>query len=183
MVILDDAFALHVTWSTYGSRLPGDERGFVSNVFVPGEGYDPKQNTPGTPCAADDAPTHARARELQQWPTVCLTPAEALVAAQSLVETARRYKWRILRAAIMAYHVHVLVLDCPDDGPAVRRVLKGNTQAQLTRHHGSPRVWWTARGSDRYKHGGLAIEAANHYVANQEFKLAEVIDMEPRACI
>ena len=83
----------------------------------------------------------------------------------------------------MGNHVHVVVQGCPDDGPAVRRVLKGNTQAALTKNHGSPRVWWTARGSDRYKHGQCAIDTAINYVANQEHKLAEVVDMQPRACV
>jgi hypothetical protein len=43
--------------------------------------------------------------------------------------------------------------------------------------------WWTAGGSDRYKHGGEAIEAAIKYVADQEFKLAEVVEMEAKACL
>jgi REP element-mobilizing transposase RayT len=180
---MNDDFALHITWTTYGSRLPGDERGYVSNTLIPSYGYERKQNTPGAPCTADDAPTRARARELQKWPTVYLTAAEALAVAQSLVETARRYGWSIRRAAVMANHVHAVVQGCPDDGPTVRRVLKGNTQAALTKHHGWPRVWWTTRGSDRYKHGQPAIVAANNYVANQEHKLAEVIDMRPRACV
>jgi len=181
-MIIDEAFALHITWTTYGSRLPGDERGYVSNTLVPGEGYEAKQNLPGTPPRADDAATRQRARELQKWPTVYLTAAEALVAAKSLVETANRYGWRIIRAALMADHVHVVIMDCPDDGPRVRRVLKGNTQAQLSKHHGSPRVWWTTAGSDRYKHGAVAIDTAVRYVADQENKLAEVIDMEAMAC-
>jgi REP element-mobilizing transposase RayT len=183
MVVVDESFALHITWTTYGSWLPGDERGYVSNTFVPGQGYERKQNDPGTPCTADDEATRKRARKLQKWPTVFLNAEQALVVAQSLVDAAARYGWRILRAAIMANHVHVVIVGCPDDGPAVRRVLKGNTQANLSKHHGSPRVWWTTRGSDRYKHGSAAIEAAEQYVANQARKLAEVIDMQARRCI
>jgi len=75
-----------------------------------------------------------------------------------------------------------VLTDCFENGPAVRRILKGNTQAELTKYHGSPRVWRTTRGSDRYKLGREPIEVAVQYVADQEFKLAEVIDMEPRAC-
>jgi hypothetical protein len=73
-------------------------------------------------------------------------------------------------------------MDCPDDGPAVRRFLKGGSQAALCEHHDSPRVWWTAKGSDRYKHGQTEIESATRYVADQENKLAEIIDMQARAC-
>ena len=182
MVIVDEAFALHITWTTYGSRLPGDERGYVSNTLVPGEGFVRKENLSETPCTADDAATRERARKLQKWPTVYLTAPEALAVAQSLIETAQRYGWRILRAAVMTNHVHVLVMDCPDDGPAVRRVLKGNTQAHLSKNHGSPRVWWTTGGSDRYKHGQEAIDATLKYIADQGYKLAEIIDMQVFAC-
>jgi REP element-mobilizing transposase RayT len=182
MLIIDDAFALHITWTTYGSRLPGDERGFVSNTFVPGQGYERKHNVLGTPYTADDPATRARARQLQKWPTVYLTATEALAAAECLVETAQRYGWRIVRAAVMTDHVHVVVMDCPDDGSQVRRVLKGNTQAQLSKNNGTSRVWWTTGGSDRYKHGESAIVEAIRYVADQEHKLAEVMDMKALTC-
>src|SRR5690349_21194983 len=38
----------HLTWTTYGTWLPGDERGFVSNVRD-GDGPEVKHNTPATP--------------------------------------------------------------------------------------------------------------------------------------
>jgi hypothetical protein len=77
----------------------------------------------------------------------------------------------------MANHVHVVVTSCPDDGPAVRRVLKGVSQAALRRATGGQRRCWTAGGSDRYKHGGAAVDAALRYVGDQEGKLVEVVDM------
>lgn len=77
----------------------------------------------------------------------------------------------------MRNHVHVLVCNCPDDGPAVRRVLKGVSQAALNDVEGVRR-WWTSGGSDRYKHGNDAIEAAFAYVANQEGKLVEIVETQ-----
>jgi REP element-mobilizing transposase RayT len=177
----DEAFALHVTWTCYGTWLPGDARGHVSNVLMPDGGFEEKQNVPGTPIAPGDALTQAQARALQKDETVWLTREQALCTATALVDAARDRGWRILRASVMANHVHVVVYDCPDDGPAVRRVLKGVSQAALSRARGRPRRWWTQGGSDRYKHGWAAIEAAVTYVANQEGKLAEVVDMEVRA--
>ena len=174
-------FALHITWTCYGTWLPGDERGHVSDVIYPDGGFDPKQNDVGSPVAAGDDFTRRHARSLQKGETVKLTPAQALRAAEALVAAARERGWHILRAAVMANHVHVVICDCPDDGPAVRRVLKGVSQAALSRAQGQPQRWWTQGGSDRYKHGWAAIEAAIAYVADQERKLAEVVDMEVRA--
>jgi REP element-mobilizing transposase RayT len=173
-------FALHITWTCYGTWLPGDDRGHVSNVLLPSGGYRDKQNTPGTPIAAGDSYTRQRAQTLQKGSTVWLTMATAKVTATALVQAASQRNWHILRASVMPNHVHVVVTNCPDDGAAVRRVLKGVSQAALNEASARPQRWWTAGGSDRYKHGVAAVEAAVNYVANQANKLAEVVDMEVR---
>ena len=53
----DDAFALLLTWTTYGSWLPGDPRGHVSPVYRQQGGYQKRQNIPGTPLADSAEPT------------------------------------------------------------------------------------------------------------------------------
>jgi REP element-mobilizing transposase RayT len=174
-------FALHVTWTCYGTWLPGDERGHVSDVIFPDGGFDPKQNVVGTPISAGDDFTRRNAQSLQKGQTVRLTLAQALRAAEALVAAARERGWHILRAALMANHIHVVICDCPDDGPAVRRVLKGVSQSKLSKAEGRSQRWWTAGGSDRYKHGHAAIDAAVDYVARQAYKFAEIVEMRVRA--
>ncbi|MEX1230369.1 MAG: hypothetical protein WEB58_09020 [Planctomycetaceae bacterium] len=173
---MDDPVALFITWTTYGTWLPGDERGYVSNAILPQGGSLPKQNQFDTPYVVGDAHTHGRARDLQKSPAVWLTAAEALVVANSLVRVATERGWMILRAAVMSNHVHTVVIDCPLDGPAVRRVLKGNTQADLSNSVGENRRWWTRRGSDRRRCGERSIGETVRYVANQWGKMAEVIE-------
>jgi REP element-mobilizing transposase RayT len=173
----DELFALHITWTCYGTRLPGDKRSYVSNTLLPKRGYVPKQNIPGTPYSVNNRYAKTQAAALQKWPTVLLTADQAVAAAQSLVEAAGKRGWRILRGTVMANHIHVVVTDCPADGEAVRRVLKGNSQAALSKRQGRCRKWWTQGGSDRYKHGQDAIEAAIRYVADQPNMLAAIIDM------
>jgi REP element-mobilizing transposase RayT len=168
--------ALLITWTTYGAWLPGDPRGHVSNTRLDPHGHIPRQNTPGTPVAPGDAFTRDKARELLAQPPVSLSSAEARVAAQALADAATARGWRILRAAVMANHVHVVVTDCPPDGSAVRRVLKGVSQAALSKFVGRPQLWWTSHGSDRYKNDGSAIENAINYVARQDRMLAAVVD-------
>lgn len=171
-------FALHITWTCYAMWLPGDRRGYVSNTLLPAGDHVPKQNTPGTPYLADDPLTRRAARTVQKGSTVGLSAAEALCVVRSLVDAAQARSWRILRAAVMSNHVHVVITDCPDDGPMVRRILKGNTQAALSAATGHRQRWWTAGGSDRYKHDHTAIEAAVGYVARQPGMLARIADME-----
>jgi REP element-mobilizing transposase RayT len=175
-----DPFALLITWTCYGTWLPGDARGFVSPTLLPKGGSIPRQNVPGTPITADDSFTRERARQLQKEETVFLTREQALIVAESLVSSARKQGWRLPRGAVMANHMHVVVQDCPDNGPAVRRVLKGTSQAALNAALGGQRRWWTQGGSDRYKHGWEAIEAAVKYVAGQPGMLVEIVDMQVR---
>jgi REP element-mobilizing transposase RayT len=171
---------LHITWSSYGSRLPGDERGYVSNTLLPTGGFLPKQNIPGTPCTADDPYTRQRVQALQRDPTVYLNAEQALVAARAFVKAAKDRNWRIIRATLMCDHIHCVLMNCPDDGPAVRRILKGNSHAALAESTGKRQRWWTAGGSDRYKHDWPSIETAVAYVADQPGKLVEIVDMEVR---
>jgi REP element-mobilizing transposase RayT len=175
--------ALHITWTCYATWLPGDERGHVSNVLLQERGFETKQNVPGSPISAGDAFTRQRVRSLQNSDAIWLTPVQALCAATALVQAADQRRWHIRRAALMSNHVHVVIMNCPDDGPLVRRALKGCSQAALSRAAGRSQRWWTAGGSDRYKHGTEAIEAAVLYVADQKHKLAEIIDMQPYALV
>jgi hypothetical protein len=192
------SFALFLTWTCYGTWLPGDRRGYVSNTLLPERGFRRKVNRPGDSPASNDPYTEHLARVLQKGETSRLDMNLAEVAANSLVAAARLRSWRILRGALMVNHVHVVVADCIDDGPGVRRILKGNSQAALceywreTYHRdepgGSPspggstvsRRWWTSGGSNRYLHDEPSIEAAVRYVAEQEGMLVEIVDMVVR---
>jgi hypothetical protein len=172
----DRPFALHITWSCYGTWLPGDQRGHVSNILLPEGGFRPKHNVPGTPVSPRDEFTHNKARALQKGETVSLTPKQAEVVAASLCRAAQSWCWRIARGAVISNHVHVVVMDCPNDGPVVRRILKGCSQADLNDHVGQNRRWWTKGGSDRYKNDWPAIDAALLYVGDQPGMLAGIID-------
>ncbi len=170
-------FALLETWTCHGQWLPGDRRGYVSNTLTD-EGYRPKRNEPGTPYDRDDARTYERARQLQKYPTIWLTRLQGECVARAAIGAAVEREWLILRGAVMSNHVHMVVANCPDDGPAVRRVLKGVTQAALNKLVGRPARWWTRGGSDRYKLGARAIEAAVSYVAGQAHMLCAIASNE-----
>src|SRR5262249_59236992 len=115
----------------------------------PDGSWEPKHNIPGTPVAGGDPARVLQATELQKHDTVLLTPTLALEAARALVRAAADRDWRIVRGAVMANHIHVLVMDCPDDGPLVRRVLKGCSQADLSRRVGEPLPAGATGGRDR----------------------------------
>jgi REP element-mobilizing transposase RayT len=168
--------AFHITWTTYGTWLPGDERGHVSNVVKNDGGFDPKQNVYESACGDGDSYLRERAQKLMKDAPVWLDAKQAYVVAESLVETVTNRGWHIVRAAIMRNHVHVLVTNCPEDGPGVRRILKGVSQAKLSDVAGANRRWWTQGGSDRQKFDDAAMDAADEYIEKQVGQLAEIVD-------
>jgi REP element-mobilizing transposase RayT len=173
----DKPFAIHVTWTTYGTWLPGDPRGYVSVTLRPDGTTLKKENQYGTPYTKDDAFTRRIAIDEQEFETVWLNAQQARVVAHSLVEACRERGWWIGQAAVMCNHIHVVVLECPPDGPAVRRILKGVTQSKLSKHHGSPKRWYTRGGSNRHKYDQQAIDNALNYVKRQEGMLAGIENM------
>ena len=173
---MESPFALLETWTTYGTLLPGDARGYVGHTLQAPGVWERRENAPDTPYAADHERTRSIAASSQKDTTVWLMPEQAEVVAHELIDSSHQRGWRIGRAAIMANHVHVVIFDTPPDGPTVRRILKGTTQAALSKYHGSPRRWWTAGGSDRYKNDDSAIETALRYVENQRGILVEIRD-------
>jgi len=172
-----EAFGLLITWTCYGTWLPGDPRGYVSNTQV-GEGkWIDKENEPGAPYRADDPYAIEQAQQRRRYPEIRLDRDQAVTVAECLIEAAHSRQWRILRGAIMANHVHVVIMNCPSDGPGVRRVLKGTTQAALSRRYRTVRKWWTQGGSNRYLNGADSVEAAIMYVRDQEYVLVAIDDM------
>jgi len=175
----DDAFAWLITWTTYGSWLPGDARGHVSPVLQRDGRYEKRINTPGVEWAGGDERTRKRARGLQIYETVRLDGEEAYVVAQSIAEAAMSRAWRVRRGAVMATHVHVVLEGAGGDGSAASRVVKGVSQAALSERWGASRRCWTRGGSERGLKGAAAVAAGIEYVADQEYVLAEIIDNIP----
>src|SRR5438093_2578896 len=76
-----------LTWTTYGTWLPGDRRGFVSEVRVEA-GDKVLHNVPGTPCDEDLPPLQAYAASIMAEDAVRLDLAQAQAVAGQLRETA-----------------------------------------------------------------------------------------------
>src|SRR5690348_3503186 len=106
-----------LTWTTYGTWLPGDARGFVSNVSAEG-GTEVRHNIPGTPYDADDARVRQRALANLVGQPVWLTAEQASLVARQLQETAEYRGWTLLAYAIMANHIHLVVGVPADPDPA-----------------------------------------------------------------
>src|SRR5437899_1237064 len=136
-----------LTWTTYGSWLPGDRRGFVSEVRDESGGK-LLHNTPGTPCDVDLPSLQAYAASIMTEEAVLLEMAHAEAVAEQLRETAAHRGWRLLALAVMANHIHVVVGAPGDPDP---EKLLGDFKAWATRRLNTGwdrrEHWWTQSGS------------------------------------
>ena len=114
----DDRRFWLLTWTTYGTWLPGDERGFVSSVPQP-EGSQRRHNIVGTPYDRHKPSLTRAAQRQQKHTSVLLTQAQAMPLLDQFRETAKHRRWRLHAVAVMANHVH-LVVEVAGDLPPMR---------------------------------------------------------------
>ena len=162
-----------LTWTTYGTWLPGDERGFVSNVDR-GDGVGHRVNRLGTEPSADIPRLENYARNKLCGSPVFLAESQAEILLAQFHETAAIRSWTLLAVAIMRSHIHVVVGVMADPDPAtLLRDLKGYGSRALNRRFECPAsvTWWTESGSRRRLPDERAIAAAVEYVKHQNAPL------------
>src|SRR6476646_9647844 len=97
-----------LTWTTYGTWLPGDERGFVSNVRA-GEGPEVRHNEPGTEFDRSMPSLERTARANLKCDPIWLTKKHADLLGPQFLETASIRGWTVFAIVIMSNHVHIVV--------------------------------------------------------------------------
>jgi len=158
-----------LTSTTCAQRLPGDARGFVSNVDVGGK-HEERHNRYGTPFDADMPQLRQSAKEQLKGEPVVFNREQAEVLFEQFHETAGIRNWTLIGVAIMFNHVHVLIKVSDDANPDdVLRDLKSYGSGALNKKFGKPEsgTWWTVSGSKRRK-DLLVIPALIEYLKQQE---------------
>jgi REP element-mobilizing transposase RayT len=93
------ALAYHITWTTYGTWLPGDARGWI------------KKNTLGI--QEPDSEREEQARELMAEEAVLLAPAQRALVEHTIREHCQIRKWSLHAVNARSNHVHMVVTaDC-----------------------------------------------------------------------
>jgi REP element-mobilizing transposase RayT len=163
-----------LTWTTYGTWLPGDNRGFVGNIRDEGGPY-VIHNQPGTKCDGENPRLAAHAKAVQKLRTVRLTRDQAATVCKQIQATAEFRRWTLFAVAVMANHVHIVVGVSSDPEPStLLRDFKSYCARALnkTSAPGADRRWWTKSGSTRKVPDDASIRAAIRYVRNQDWPLA-----------
>jgi REP element-mobilizing transposase RayT len=158
-----------LTSTTYGTWLPGDPRGFVSNV-ADGPGPYVRHNIPGTPYDKDMRGLVRVARENLKCPPIYFKLGHAEVIFERFTETARIRRWLLCAVGIMCNHVHIVVGVPGDPDPDdLLRDFKSYASGGLNKRWKKPAsdTWWTTSGSKRKLPDDNAVIAGVEYVKNQ----------------
>ena len=97
-----------ITWTCYGTWLPGDARGFAGNIRDL-DGRQVVHNVPGTPYDADIPPLEAYVRQHMTGPPVNLHEPEADAMIAQYQETARIRGLGLHAASVMVNHTQTVV--------------------------------------------------------------------------
>ena len=128
-----DPLAFFLTWSTYGTWLPGDERGWVDT----GKGY----QLP-SPELVD------RASLILNENACYLDSAERQIVEKQVAETCSHRGWRLHAVNCRSNHVHVVVTARDLTSKKVLDDLKAWCTRGLKERSDASRLnWWTEGGS------------------------------------
>ena len=161
-----------LTWTTYGTWLPGDARGFVSPVRDD-SGQSVIHNVFGTEYDHDLPALAQHAREALKSPPIYLTREQAQAVLEQFQQTAAHRNWKLCAAAVMANHAHIVVGVPGDPDPAsLLHDFKAYASRALNRRWPHTETWWTVSGSRRKLPDESAVTAAMRYVERQQAPLA-----------
>ena len=133
---MSDPIAFFITWSTYGTWLPGDARGWIE--------FQHGWKLPEPPLALECA---ARMSE-----TPCLLDASQRETVEKQVAETCGYRgWTLHAANCRSNHGHVVVTAAGTDSKKIRVDLKAWCTRRLKENDpGTREHWWADRGSIRW---------------------------------
>jgi REP element-mobilizing transposase RayT len=155
------ALAYFITFTTYGTWLPGSAKGRGS--------VDDEHNAYGAPFVEPDPQREAAAREAMVQPPYMMGPAEREIVCRAIEALARDRKWRLLAAHVRTNHVHVVVSAERDPGRLMSD-LKARASRDLTvaGFGDAERRRWTRHGSTQHLLSEESVEAKVRYTLDQQ---------------
>ena len=162
-----------LTWTTYGTFLPGDKRG-ATGLLHDEFGVIIQHNQPGQDHIPHSVPLANWSKLQMKGDAVRLTMEQARVLLTQFHCTASFRRWRLLGVAIMNNHLHVGVNVHSDPDPeTILRDFKSYGSRALNLQWGKPpsASRWTESGSKRKLDSDNSVIAAVRYIIQQQSPL------------
>jgi REP element-mobilizing transposase RayT len=160
-VPMEEPLAYFLSWTAYGTWLPGDERGWVEK---PGQFRVP------------DAETKKAAQQLMTESALNLDVEQRRIVEDTIADHCRIRGWHLHAVNARTQHVHVVVT-APGRDPEVvmdqfkawcTRKLKDRERSRRSEGEAIRQNWWTQRGNKRWLSDEESLQAAIHYVLEEQ---------------
>ena len=131
LVTMSNMIGYMVTWTTYGSWLQGDNRGYVKDGKI----------------LPSNQQILLANRRLQRFETIKLNPEQRAVVHQAILDEAKRVGQKIDAIAVCEHHVHIVARPCRESIPQIVSRYKNVAMFALCKNAQIGRVW--TRGFDK----------------------------------
>ncbi len=162
-----------LTWTTYGTFLPGDIRG-ATGLLHDESGTVIEHNQPGQDHIPHSVALAKWSKLQMKGDAIRLNLEQARVLLTQFHCTASFRRWRLLGVAIMDNHIHVGVNVHSDPDPeTILRDFKSYGSRALNLQWGKPESdsRWTESGSKRKLDSDNSVIASIRYIINQQSPL------------
>ena len=144
-----DPIAYFITWTTYGTWLPGDDRGWWRKGD--GERHDPNELV------------QAVSKSEMKEPGFFMTTGDRLIVESTISRHCEIRSWTLHAKNARSNHVHVVVTASEYAPETVRDQLKAWSTRKLQPRHPSRERFWTEGASGRWINHESDLEAAIIY--------------------
>jgi len=149
-----DPLAYFLTWTTYGTWLPGDARGWR------------RRQEPGVTQPPNRLFAEMAASELQE-PPFFLAPSDLAIAERAITKHCQVRSWMLHKVSVLSNHIHVVVT-APQYAPKKVCVqFKAWCTHQLKPNYPTRKYFWTRGGYHCCLNNKDALESAIQYVQDQ----------------
>ena len=149
---MGEPLAYHITWTTHGTWLPGDERGWV------------RRGVPGV--QAPDPDRREEARQDMREPALVLDAEQCAVVEATVRAHCVIRRWTLHALNARTTHVHVVVTAAATDPTKAMDQLKSWCSRRLNeRTTKPPERWWTRHGSTKWINDEDYFHRAVRYVS------------------
>jgi REP element-mobilizing transposase RayT len=133
---MEDPLAFFITWPTYGTWLPGDERGWVEYHC-------------GWQLPKPALELECKSRMTEE--ACMLNLSQRQLCERQVAETCHYRKWQMLAVAARSNHMHIVVAAQKTNPKKIRKDIKAWCARRLGASFDPTREnWWAERGSIRY---------------------------------
>ena len=164
--------AYFITFTTYGTRLHGNENGSV----------DRDHNAYGTPFLAADLEREQSERAAMAQAPYVMSARERDIACKAIVDLAADRGWQLLAVHVRSTHVHVVIRTEERDPGRTMSDIKARASRDLNQagFDGPSRKRWTRHGSTRYLFREEDVEAKIRYTLDEQGERTAWYAQEPR---